>query len=66
MADLEALRALFVQTYAGIPNKLRIEIIALVDDKPYNWDTAYIEIQGGTEAGNKILAHLSELKILHE
>jgi hypothetical protein len=64
VADSEALRALFVKTYAGMPNKLRIEIIAVVDEKPYNWDNAYIEVQGGTEVGNKILKHLNELGIL--
>jgi len=64
--DLAVLRAQFIKTYAAMPNKMRNEIIALVDDKPYNWDTAYIEIRGETDVGDKILARLKDLKILQE
>ena len=62
--DLAVLRAQFIQTYAAMPNKMRNEIIALVDDNPYNWDSAYIEVKGETEVGNRIIMHLRDLKIL--
>ena len=66
VADLEVLRALFIKSYAGVPTKLRTEIIALVDENPYNWDTAYLEIKGKTQIGDKLLRHLEEIKVLHE
>lgn len=64
--DVEVLRSKFVKTYAAVPTKLREEIIALVEDKPYNWDAAYIEIVGKTKAGEEILKHLISIGLLQE
>lgn len=61
--DLEELRSRFLTVYAAVPNKMRGEIIALVDDKPYNWDSAYIEVFGSTSAGKEILKHLENMGI---
>ena len=63
---MAVLRAQFIKTYAAMPNKMCNEIIALVEDKPYNWDTAYIEVKGETDIGNRILKHLKDLKILQD
>jgi len=64
--NLEALRAEFIKTYAAVPAKLRSEIIALVSEKPYNWDTSYIEISNKTQIGDEILKHLVQIKLLSE
>ncbi len=62
--ELEVLRAEFVKTYASVPAKLREEIIALVDGKPFNWNSAYVEVVGKTNAGDEILKHLVSIRIL--
>ncbi len=64
--DLESLRAKFIKAYAAVPDKLREEIIALVDDRPFNWNTAFIEIQGASKAGAAILRHLESLGMLED
>ncbi|MBI3588229.1 hypothetical protein HY995_01490 [Candidatus Micrarchaeota archaeon] len=64
MPDLELLRSMFVRTYAAVPAKLREEIVVLVDERPFNWNSAFLEIQGRTETGDSILRHLDELGLL--
>jgi hypothetical protein len=48
-----------------IPQNIRQEYtIAIVEDKPFTWDTAAIEIMNMTELGEKILNKLKESGIL--
>ncbi len=63
-SEIERLRAQFVAIYASIPSNLRNGIIAVVDEKPYTWDSAYFEIVGKKPAGNKILESLKMIKVL--
>ena len=62
--ELEELRSRFLRACAAVPNKMRAEIIALVDDKPYNWDSTYIEVYGKSKIGNEILKHLEKIGLL--
>jgi hypothetical protein len=62
--DVEVLRARFVRTFAKVPTKLRDEIICLVDDKPYNWNSAYIAITGKTPTGDEIIKKLDQIGLL--
>ncbi|MEK6924382.1 MAG: hypothetical protein AABW54_04035 [Candidatus Micrarchaeota archaeon] len=64
--SLEEVRAKFIRTYAAVPAKLREEIIALVDDKPYNWNAAFIEVKGKTKAGDAILRHAEALGLVKD
>lgn len=54
----------FQEVYANIPEKIRSEIIAVIDDKPYSWNAAYMEIINDTELGHKIFAKLVEMEII--
>lgn len=62
--DLETLRAKFIKTYADIPVALREEIIAVIDEEPYTWNTAYFLITGKQKIGDDILKKLVEIKVL--
>jgi len=64
--DIETLRALFLRAYASVPEKLRGEIIALVDDKPYSWNSAYLEINGKTGLGDKLIKKLEEIGLFEK
>lgn len=44
--------------FANVPEDLRKDIIAVIDGKPYTWNTAFIEIKDNTELGAKILKAL--------
>lgn len=58
-------RTKFLKIYANIPEKIRsVDIIAVVDDKPYTWNNAAIEIKNNTETGQKIIKTLEELSII--
>ena len=54
----------FLSVYANVPVKLRTGIIAVVDDIPYTWNTAYTEISGGTELGRQIYQKLIDMEII--
>jgi len=62
---LEHLRSQFLKLYASVPEKLRSEIIAVVDSKTYSWDSAFIEINSRTALGNEIISKLSEIGLFN-
>ena len=57
-------RAEFLKIFANVPENLRQEIIAIVDNKPYTWNTAYLEKKNNSELGKKILKKLEEIGII--
>ncbi|EKE12866.1 MAG: hypothetical protein ACD_13C00134G0027 [uncultured bacterium] len=65
---MENLKIKFIKKYANLPWGAREEIIAIVDDQNFTWNSANIEIDRGmnppTEIGEKILKQLQELGIL--
>lgn len=54
----------FQSVYANIPKKLRDGIIAVIDDEPYTWNSAFVEIKNGTELGKRINEQLIEMEII--
>ena len=64
--DIEALRSRFLKKYASIPLNLRDEIVAVVDDEPVSWAAAFVEVQGKTQKGDKILELMEGLRLLGE
>ncbi len=55
----------FMRIFANIPERVRSEdVIAVVDDKPFTWNNAMIEIKNDTEHGKKILDMLEKVGIL--
>ena len=61
---MEKLKEKFLRSYANLPDSLRKEIIVVIDDKTYTWNTVYFEIKNNTELAKKILNTLSELEII--
>lgn len=56
--------AKFLRIYANVPDKLRNDIIAVEDKRPYTWNTAYLEVKDNTNLGRKILKTLEEIGVL--
>lgn len=55
----------FMRVFANVPDKIRGEdVIAVVDDKPFTWNTAMIEIKNDSELGKKILKLLEKLGVV--
>ena len=55
----------FIRVFANVPDKIRGEdVIAVVDDKPFTWNNAMIEIKNDTELGKKILLVLEKLGVV--
>ena len=61
---MKKIREKFLSAYADIPEALRKEIIVIVDEKTYTWDSAYFEIKNKAELSKKLLNTLSELRII--
>lgn len=63
--ELVQARIKFKKIFSNLPEKVRQEdIIILIDKQPYTWAAAYIEIEGNTKLGEKILKALLGLKII--
>jgi UV DNA damage repair endonuclease len=54
----------FYKVYSNLPEDIRKEIIVIVDDKPYTWDVAFLEVSNETNLGLKILQKLIEMGII--
>ena len=57
-------REKFLKVYANLPEPERDQVIAIVDNKTYSWNAAYIEISNNTELGKKILKSIEAVGIL--
>ncbi|OGF82450.1 hypothetical protein A2924_01180 [Candidatus Giovannonibacteria bacterium RIFCSPLOWO2_01_FULL_44_16] len=54
----------FLKVYANLPQATREEIVAVVNNEPYTWQSAKLEIEQDTKIGKEILDLLYKLKIL--
>lgn len=58
-------KAKFIGIFANIPEKIREEdIIVVVDNKPFTWNSAVIEVKNDSEIGKKILKNLEKMGLL--
>lgn len=65
-SPIKKIESIFLKLYASVPDKLRGEVIAVVNDKTYSWNSAYIEVSGGTVLGERILKKLDEIGLFKE
>lgn len=54
----------FKKVYANLPFGAREEIVAVVNDQPFTWNSARIEIDNASPIGKQILESLIKLNIL--
>ena len=57
-------RAKFLKIYANVPDTLREDILVMVNQQPYTWNTAFLEVRNNTLLGKKIIKALEEMRIL--
>jgi hypothetical protein len=58
-------KAKFIRIFANIPEKIREEdIIVVVDDNPFTWNSAVIEVKNNSETGKKILKNMEKMGLL--
>ncbi len=63
--DHQLLRTKFLKAFANLPEKVKSEeVIAVIDEKPYTWVAAAIEVKSGSLTGRKVLKILKELDVL--
>jgi len=53
-----------MKIFAKVPEELRNDVLIIIKERPYTWDTAYIEIRDKTNTGKEILKALEELEII--
>ena len=62
---MEYKKAKFMRIYANIPEKIRKEdVIVVIDDEPYTWNAAMIEVKNNSELGEKIIKMLEKTGII--
>ncbi len=54
----------FLKVYVNLPVPERSQVVALIEDEPYSWNAAYLEISRNTELGQKILKKMELLGII--
>lgn len=54
----------FQVVYANVPEKMRNEIIAVVNDRPYSWNAAFFEMRNNTALGQAIYDQLVDMDII--
>lgn len=59
-------KAKFLEVYANLPYTARKEIVAVVSNESYTWNSAKIEVENNTQLGKQIIEQLVQLKILKE
>lgn len=64
MATKEDLKTKFLKVYGNLPVPERSQFVAIIDNEPYSWNVAYIEIERDTKLGQKILKKMELLGIL--
>lgn len=57
-------KALFYRVYANLPLHLRRDIIVVINDEPFTWNSARLEIENDTKTGELILQKLVAMGIL--
>ena len=63
--DYQLLRTQFLKAFANLPETVKSEeVIAVIDEKPYTWVAAAIEIRSESSTGRKVLKILQELDVL--
>ena len=55
----------FMRIFANVPDKIRGEdVIAVVEDKPFTWNNAMIEVKIGSALGKRILKMLEKVGVI--
>lgn len=54
----------FLRAYSNLPENLRGEIIVVVDEKTYTWNTVYFEVKENTTLSKKLLKTLVETGLI--
>jgi hypothetical protein len=62
--SMDEKRSKFMRIFANIPERIREDIVVVIDKRPYTWNTAFIEIRDNTLLGKKILKALGEMGII--
>ncbi|GAG69344.1 unnamed protein product [marine sediment metagenome] len=60
----EEKRVKFFKAYAQLPKALTSQIIVVVDEKPYTWDTVYFEVKNKTPLSEKLLNTFFAMKLI--
>lgn len=62
--EYSLLKSKFLESYANVPEPLRKEIIAMVNNETFSWHTARAEIMNDTKNARLILEHLHKMEVI--
>lgn len=63
--DYQKLKMKFLKAFINLPEQIKQNnVLAVIEGKPYNWNSAAIEIKNDTKEGKKIINALKEIGVI--
>jgi hypothetical protein len=54
----------FLNVYASLPDRLKDQLVIVIDEKPMSWNAVYFELKSDTELAQRIMDQLIEMDII--
>ncbi len=54
----------FLRVYSNLPQRLKDQIVIVIDDEPMTWNAVYLELKEETKLGRRILKKLEEMGLI--
>jgi len=62
--EYSLLKSKFLEAYANVPEPLRREVIAVINNEPFSWQTARAEIINDSKNAKLIIEHLHNMEVI--
>ena len=54
----------FLKVYSNLPEDMRKEVIIVMNEKPYSWDSVFVEVSADTELGKAMVNKLTKMELI--
>ncbi len=54
----------FLKVYSNLPQRLKDQIVIVIDDSPMTWNAVYLELNQETTLGKRILKKLERMGLI--
>lgn len=54
----------FLRVYSNLPQRLKDQIVIVIDDEPMTWNAVYLELKEETKLGRRILKKLEGMGLI--
>ena len=54
----------FLKVYSNLPEDVRKEVIIVMHEKPYSWDSVFVEVNADTELSKAMITKLAKMELI--